>query len=151
MKNEELKKIIDLYVENGADNPFLYDQMQRILERVSEEEKNEGKEYLKVRLNENLVKENKENNENTSSNIKRNNMTKYIVIIMIILFIFAFCNINKKNNYNNEHIETQHYCEVSGCMQVGTYKIKGITGKDEYYCYQHYKQLEENLKTILGY
>lgn len=143
MENKKLKKIIDLYVENGANNPFLYDQMKRILEKVSEEEKNEGNEYLKARLNETL--------ENEKSNIKPNNMVKCFGIIIIILFIFILSNINKKNNYNNERMEIQHYCEASGCMQIGTYKIKGITGKYEYYCYQHYKQLEENLKTILGY
>ena len=148
MKNNGLKKIIDLYVEGGANNPVLYDQMQRMLERKSEKEKKEGIKYLNERLNE-IQGGKDDGGENYK--FKLNKRLKYLAIILIILFIFGFSQWNKKINYSNEYTTIEHYCEASGCTKSGALKIKGITGKDEYYCYEHYKQLEENLKIILGY
>lgn len=62
---------------------------------------------------------------------------------------------NKINNYtstnSNNTIEVKkHYCDASGCTKNGTYSIDGVSGK-EYYCYEHYKQMEAWAEMFMGY
>lgn len=61
-------------------------------------------------------------------------------------------NINTTNNNNirNDTRSTSHYCDASGCTKKGTYSIDGTSGK-EYYCYEHYKQMEQWVEMIMGY
>lgn len=40
---------------------------------------------------------------------------------------------------------TTNKCIVSGCGKDGTYKITGLSGKTEYYCYEHYKEMQDTL------
>lgn len=54
----------------------------------------------------------------------------------------------KTNSYNNS--TTTHYCDASGCNKKGIYSIDGVSGK-EYYCYEHYKQMEALADMIMGY
>lgn len=39
--------------------------------------------------------------------------------------------------------DTQHTCEVSECYKDGTYSIVGISGETEYYCYDHYQEIQD--------
>lgn len=40
-----------------------------------------------------------------------------------------------------------HYCEE--CNSTASYSIIGITGRKEYYCYKHYKEMQELMKWLL--
>lgn len=44
---------------------------------------------------------------------------------------------------------SQHTCEVSGCYRSGEYNIIGISGKTEYYCKEHMKEMEEMANMIM--
>lgn len=55
----------------------------------------------------------------------------------------------KPNSYNST-TTTTHYCDASGCNKKGIYSIDGVSGK-EYYCYEHYKQMEALADMIMGY
>ncbi len=48
----------------------------------------------------------------------------------------------------NENTSKKHTCEV--CGKEGTYSIVGFSGKKEYYCYKHYTELNDLMKSILG-
>ena len=102
-ENNRLKKIIDLYVDKGANNDYLHEEMLKTFNSVSKEEKEEGYQYLNWKLQE---------------------------------------------AYNGS---IRHYCEASDCLNEGTYSITRSDGKKEYYCYKHYKQMEEWAEMVMGY
>lgn len=59
-------------------------------------------------------------------------------------------NINMDNNTRTDTENISHYCDASGCTKKGTYSINGTSGK-EYYCYEHYKQMEQWAEMLMGY
>lgn len=40
-------------------------------------------------------------------------------------------------------------CEVDGCTNAATYDMKGISGLTEYYCYEHYKEIEDTMQGMI--
>lgn len=40
-------------------------------------------------------------------------------------------------------------CEVDGCNADGIYDIEGISGQTEYYCYTHYKEIEDTMQGMI--
>lgn len=55
-----------------------------------------------------------------------------------------------KSTNTNSYTSTTHYCDATGCTKKGTYTLDGTSGT-EYYCYEHYKQMEDIVKMITGY
>lgn len=45
---------------------------------------------------------------------------------------------------------SRHLCEVDGCNKEGTYSIEGISGSMEYYCTEHYNEMEKMLENMLN-
>lgn len=111
--------------------------------------------------------------------IEERNSSKLGVIIVgiliVILIVIVFCifivedkEVSKNTlNYNSSYTKnetntgydsnskintktTTHYCDASGCTKKGTYSINGTSGK-EYYCYEHYKQMEQWAEMLMGY
>lgn len=93
--------------------------------------------------------------------------TMVIILIIIVIIGILFCGIGKKkssssgnknvSNYYNSNSRNNttkstytHYCDASGCTAEGTYLLNGTSGK-EYYCYKHYKQMEQWAEMIMGY
>lgn len=75
-------------------------------------------------------------------------------------FIELYYNENSGNSENlqdeqynqTEKLETksyEHTCEVDGCGKIGTYELVGFSGEYEYYCYEHYKELEDIVADML--
>ena len=164
-ENSKLKKIIDLYVDKGLNNEYLHDEMVKAFANASPEEKKEGSKYLNWRLHE------------VDKKSKKKHPKKLVVVItFIVLFLVivgSIIAINNNNNlYNNSHSTNssgsgsyyntttnnstynnsiKHYCDASGCMNEGTYSLKRSYGSKEYYCYKHYKQMENWAEMIMGY
>ena len=44
---------------------------------------------------------------------------------------------------------SKHQCEVSSCTKEGTHSIAGLNGNLEYYCSEHYQEIEDMLKIML--
>ena len=44
---------------------------------------------------------------------------------------------------------SKHICEVSGCRKEGTNGIKGVSGNIEYYCTEHYNEMNRLLENML--
>ncbi len=44
---------------------------------------------------------------------------------------------------------SKHICEVDGCNKEGTNSIQGLSGKMEYYCTEHYFEMNEMLENML--
>lgn len=145
-ENSKLKRIIDLYIENGEDDIYFRDEMVKAFNNALPEEKEEGYKYLNQKL--------KEKNTDT----KNEKFTKKIIIglIIILIAIIIACffidenekvktnstvNTTTRNTVTNTKIN--HYCEASSCLNEGTYVLNREGGKKEYYCYKHYKQMEE--------
>ncbi len=45
---------------------------------------------------------------------------------------------------------SKHQCMADGCSKEGTNKIMGLNGTYEYYCSEHYREMEEIIKMLLG-
>ncbi len=96
-----------------------------------------------------------------------------ILIVILIVIVFCIFTVDDKevskntSNYNSSYTKnetntgydsnsktntktTTHYCDASGCTKKGTYSINGTSGK-EYYCYEHYKQMEQWAEMLMGY
>ncbi len=106
----------------------------------------------------------------------KNGMKPIIVLIsilIIVIIIIAICisnnndtnisNYNSNNNYSDTKTNTSsntststttntitHYCDATGCTNEGIYSIDGVSGK-EYYCYEHYQQMEAWAEMFMGY
>lgn len=51
---------------------------------------------------------------------------------------------SSKTYSNNSSSKTdKHYCEVDDCYEEGTKIITGLSGKTEYYCYDHYQEMQD--------
>lgn len=163
-ENSKLKKIIDLYVDKGLNNEYLHDEIVKAFANASPEEKKEGSKYLNWRLHE-VDKKSKKGHPNKS-------VVVIIFIVLIIVIVSSIIAINNNNLYNNSHNTNssgsgsyyntttnnstynnsiKHYCDASGCMNDGTYSLKRSDGSKEYYCYKHYKQMENWAEMIMGY
>ena len=163
-ENSKLKKIIDLYVDKGLNNEYLHDEIVKAFANASPEEKKEGSKYLNWRLHE-VDKKSKKGHPNKS-------VVVIIFIVLIIVIVSSIIAINNNNLYNNSHNTNssgsgsyyntttnnstynnsiKHYCDASGCMNEGTYSLKRSDGSKEYYCYKHYKQMENWAEMIMGY
>lgn len=163
-ENSKLKKIIDLYVDKGLNNEYLHDEMVKAFANASPEEKKEGSKYLNWRLHE-VDKKSKKGHPNKS-------VIVIIFIVLILVIVGSIIAINNNSLYNNSHSTNssgsgsyyntttnnstynnsiKHYCDASGCMNEGTYSLKRSDGSKEYYCYKHYKQMENWAEMIMGY
>ncbi len=96
-----------------------------------------------------------------------------VLVIAVIIAIAIFSSIDGQNNnsynknyatnsstsgsyYNNTNNNSytnsiKHYCDASGCFNEGKYSLKRSDGIKEYYCYTHYKQMEEWAEMLMGY
>lgn len=106
---------------------------------------------------------------------KNGNNSKITIVLCSVfvlgIFMIGICIFNKQeednsnysSTYNSNYtkIETNnttenktenitHYCDASGCTKKGTYYLDGTSG-DEYYCYEHYKQMEQWAEMLMGY
>lgn len=163
-ENSKLKKIIDLYVDKGLNNEYLHDEMVKAFANASPKEKKEGSKYLNWRLHE-VDKKSKKGHPNKS-------VIVIIFIVLILVIVGSIIAINNNSLYNNSHSTNssgsgsyyntttnnstynnsiKHYCDASGCMNEGTYSLKRSDGSKEYYCYKHYKQMENWAEMIMGY
>ena len=78
-------------------------------------------------------------------------MEIFIVVFIIASIIIIVLNQSSSNYDNGSTTSIRHYCEASDCLNEGTYSITRSDGKKEYYCYKHYKQMEEWAEMIMGY
>jgi len=139
-ENSRLKKIIDMYVAEGANSKYLYEKMIKNLNEASREEREEGYKYLNCKLQE------------SGKNVTTQKNSNFITLIFIVIFISASVIaivLNYKTSKLNDNIK--HCCEASNCFNEGTYLITRDNGKKEYYCYKHYKQMEDWAEMIIGY
>lgn len=107
----------------------------------------------------------------TTNGMKSKAISISIIVIIVIIAIIVIFNFNnsekdvvtttpksytssssptKTDDYTTTTTTTTHYCDASGCNKKGTYSIDGVSGK-EYYCYEHYKQMEAWADMIMGY
>ena len=49
-----------------------------------------------------------------------------------------------------DSIITENVCAVDGCKKEGTISIVGLSGETEYYCQEHYDEMEEILDQLLS-
>lgn len=54
-------------------------------------------------------------------------------------------NKTEESDYN-----TRNTCEVDGCYKNGTYCMIGFSGNAEYYCSEHYHEMEEMAEMMFG-
>lgn len=47
-----------------------------------------------------------------------------------------------------QDVKKRNFCEVDGCHNIGLYQIKGFSGEIEYYCYDHYKEIEDTINMM---
>lgn len=160
-ENSRLKKYIDLYIEAGADNEYLYDKLVKAFNNASPEENKEGHEYLNCRL-----QEQRKNGRYFSKEQSKNYKWIFGLALTIIVAAIVVINLNDSSNYNTKsnytsnyssdsikntnNSSTSCYCDASSCIKKGIYSIDGVSGK-EYYCYEHYKQMERWAEMIMGY
>lgn len=52
----------------------------------------------------------------------------------------------EQDNVASSKNSIEHYCEE--CSREGTYSIVGISGRTEYYCYSHYKEMQDTLSKM---
>ncbi|MBR4027462.1 MAG: hypothetical protein IKJ01_07920 [Lachnospiraceae bacterium] len=48
-------------------------------------------------------------------------------------------------NSNSKTSIVEHYCEVTDCYNEGIYTIEGFSDLKEYYCYTHYKEMQDTI------
>lgn len=87
-------------------------------------------------------------------------LSVFISTIVVIVFILIIVNNYNSNTLNSSsrstnkititNTTTTNYCAASGCSKKGTYSINETSGK-EYYCYEHYKQMEAWAEMLMGY
>mgnify|MGYP004503254145 CR=1 FL=1 len=149
--------------------------------KIYEGDYSEAKEiynYIKNKYDEYSKENGKEADDEYSSNLFKEVSDKYGVTILeandiwenLIMDVEKYAQpSNKTSSYNNTSYnssintssyntksnststEKKHYCQASGCYSEGTYTIKGIGGKTEYYCYKHYKQMMDFAEKLMEY
>lgn len=56
---------------------------------------------------------------------------------------------NSSSSYSGSSSKTiEHYCEADGCYKEGTKAITGLSGKAEYYCYDHYQEIQDTISMM---
>lgn len=57
---------------------------------------------------------------------------------------------DSSSSYSDSSSKTiEHYCEVDGCYKEGTESIVGLNNTVEYYCYTHYKEIEDMINDMV--
>ena len=57
---------------------------------------------------------------------------------------------NSSSSYSGSSSKTiEHYCEADGCYKEGTESIVGLNNTLEYYCYTHYKEMEDMVNDMV--
>lgn len=54
------------------------------------------------------------------------------------------------NKTDESDYDTQHTCEVSGCYKDCIYSMTGFSGAVEYYCGEHYHEMEDMVEKMFG-
>ena len=112
---------------------------------------------------ENRIK-NEERNIITQENTHKNKRLKIAGFFLSVMIVFAAVMSNniktdEKYEYDNQERQSnsnisaqsktiEHYCEAGGCYKEGTRSVTGFSGKAEYYCYDHYKEMQDNINMI---
>lgn len=131
-ENSRLKKIIDMYVDQGANNEYLHDEIIKTLNNASNEEKTKGYQYLNWRLSE-IKRGDKEN-------LNKRQREGYIIGIVIVILIIAFAvtKINTNNKVDRSYDYSISYIDSS-------YKHKTwdeMNGKER-------KQTEKDIRNLV--
>lgn len=42
----------------------------------------------------------------------------------------------------------EHYCAVDGCYEEGEYEVEGFSGEIEYYCKEHYDEMQDTINMM---
>lgn len=62
---------------------------------------------------------------------------------------------SSSSSYNSDSVDSsssysgsssksiEHYCEADGCYKEGTKALTGLSGEAEYYCYDHYQEIQD--------
>ncbi len=53
------------------------------------------------------------------------------------------------SNSSGSTSSSSHTCAVSGCNKAGVYSIQGISGQTEYYCSEHYKEMQDTINGMM--
>lgn len=93
-ENSNLKRIIDLYVEEGLDNTYLHDEMIKAFNNALPEERKEGHEYLNWKMQE----EKKKGRDFSNEMPKIQYRWIFIFILIIIVFVVIIININNNDS-----------------------------------------------------
>lgn len=58
-------------------------------------------------------------------------------------------NFSETTSYEASSSKTiEHYCEVDGCYDAGTKTITGFSGDIEYYCWDHYNEMQDTISDM---
>lgn len=55
---------------------------------------------------------------------------------------------NSGYSSNTSGSSITHYCQASGCYKEGTKTVTGISGSTEYYCQEHYNEMQNTINSI---
>lgn len=139
-ENSRLKRIIDLYVDKGLENNDMHDKMVKAFANASQEEKQEGSEYLNWKLQEVNRKEKSE--RKSKKYPKKIWWILSIVIVIIVLLIYPIKIVIAKNNISKEVVNS-----ILKNVEYENYKIEGkyynilnIQMKEEFESYDYSKK-----------
>jgi hypothetical protein len=55
---------------------------------------------------------------------------------------------NSGYSSNTSGSSITHYCQASGCYKEGTKTVTGISGSTEYYCQEHYNEMQNTINSM---
>lgn len=55
---------------------------------------------------------------------------------------------NSSYSSNTSGSSITHYCQASGCYKEGTKAVTGISGDTEYYCQDHYNEMQNTINSM---
>ncbi len=55
---------------------------------------------------------------------------------------------NSGYSSNTSGSSITHYCQASGCYKEGTKTVTGISGSTEYYCQDHYNEMQNTINSM---
>ena len=55
---------------------------------------------------------------------------------------------NSGYSSNTSGSSITHYCQASGCYKEGTETVTGISGSTEYYCQEHYNEMQNTINSM---
>lgn len=139
-ENSRLKRIIDLYVDKGLENNDMHDKMVKAFANASQEEKQEGSEYLNWKLQE--VNRKGKSERKSKKYPKKIWWILSIVIVIIVLLIYPIKIVIAKNNISKEVVNS-----ILKNVEYENYKIEGkyynvlnIQMKEEFESYDYSKK-----------